>query len=83
MKLNIVSIYDRKLEAFGAPATVTALGGAIRGFQDAIQDKDTQFSKHPEDYELFHIATWDDATARFNNLEQPKSIAIGANYVQE
>lgn len=80
MKLNIVSIRDRKLDAFGAPATVIALGVAIRGFQDAIQDKTTEFAKHPEDYELFHIATWDDATGRFTNLEAPKSISIGQDH---
>lgn len=76
---QIVSIYDRAADAFGPPAFVPALGQAIRNFQDEINRAapDNSMHNHPDDFDLFHLGTYDDSTGKFHNLEEPKQIAIG------
>lgn len=81
MKLIVLAIRDRAIDAFGRPMFMTATGAAIRGFGDEINDPraDNQMNKHPDDYDLYELGTWDDATGRFEQHEQPKQVAIGKN----
>lgn len=77
MRLNIVAIRDRAADAFQQPFYVPALGQAIRAFQDGI-NKDEQMMRHPDDFDLYHLGYYDDATGNFTNIEGgPKQIAIG------
>lgn len=62
MQLGMYSIYDKKAEAFTQPFFQATRGLAIRAFTDACNMQDNQFAKHPEDYTLFLIGTFDDET---------------------
>lgn len=79
MKYLLVSIRDRALDAFQTPWATRAIGEAIRGFQDAINDpKNATLHAHPDDYDLYVIATFDDSTGQIEQTaEHPKQIAIG------
>lgn len=81
MRLMIVAVRDRALDAYLRPFFVNALGGAIRGFQDEINRADGEMFKHPDDYDLYHLGDWDDETGQFTS-QQPKQIAIGKNLKQ-
>lgn len=83
MILQIVAIRDRAVDAFHRPAFVPAIGAAIRSFGDEINRRaaDNELNKHPEDYDLYHLGTYDDAHASFSILERPKQIAIGNQLV--
>lgn len=77
MDLILVSIKDRKVQAFHAPSTVRAIGEATRNFQDAVNDpKNGQLYNHPEDFELYRLGTYDDQTGQIAP-ETPKLIAGG------
>lgn len=82
MKHKVVAVKDRMVDAFMRPFTAPALGIAIRSFQDEVNRKDSEMNKHPEDYDLFHLADWDDETGEFTNLGMPAQIAIGKNSIQ-
>jgi len=79
MNYYIVAVRDRALDAFGRPVYVQALAHAIRSFQDEINRHapDNEMSKHPEDYDLYYLATYNDDTGQFTNTERPTQIAIG------
>lgn len=78
---NIYCIYDSKAEAYMSPWFVDKDGQALREFQDAVQNRDTPFNKHPEDYTLFKIGTYDQNTGKLSSLDTPVSMGVGIEYV--
>lgn len=79
MKLVVVAVYDRAVGAYGRPIFVPSVGAALRSFQDEVNRKaeDNSMFNHPEDYELFHLADFDDVEGVFNGLSEPKALAYG------
>lgn len=80
MKLTIVAVHDRAADAFGRPIFVNSIGLAIRSFQDEINTprENNEMNRHPDDFDLFHLADFDDSTGIFTNVpDGPKQIAIG------
>jgi len=57
---NIFSVYDNKAEAFLPPFVLPKREMAIRTFADSINNPETQLHKHPADYTLFTLGTFDD-----------------------
>ena len=56
---------------------------AIRVFGDCIDSDSHQFSKHPEDYTLFNLGTWDDNTAIYEPCGNgPQVIGNGVEFVR-
>lgn len=68
MITNLFTIYDQKAEAYNAPFAFGAVGQALRAFADLVNDKNSNLNKHPADYNLFQIGTYDDATASVQPL---------------
>lgn len=85
MKLKMVVMYDSKTEAYGVPNFVVSIGGAIRGFTDEINRDapDNILHRHPHDFSLYHIGDYDDNTATFELLQQPREIARGIEMAQK
>ncbi len=78
---SICSIHDSKAAAWLSPMFFQSNGQAIRSFADAINDKNTEFGKHPEDYTVFQLGHWDERTGSIDLLEEPFSLANGINLV--
>lgn len=86
MILYIVATRDIVADLYGTPQYVPALGQAVRSFGDAClnsTDPNNIIGKHPSDFELYHLGSFDDHTGQFQLLDQPKQIAVGANYRQQ
>jgi hypothetical protein len=81
MRLEIVAVRDRAIDSFGRPVFIVSLGAAVRSFIDQINDASTEFAKHPEDYDLYHLGSFDDGDGRFFQLEKPVQISIGKQVV--
>lgn len=81
MKYVVVSIKDRAADAFGRPAFVPSVGVAIRSFSDEINrsDSENQMFAHPDDFDLFELASYDDSTGIVEMLAQPKLLILGKN----
>lgn len=69
MKHVICSIYDKATEAYMRPFVCQAEGQAIRMFEDLARDPSHEIAKHPEDYALFVIGTFNDNTAEITSIE--------------
>ncbi len=75
MKLLAFTVYDEKAECFGHPFFVSALGIATRMLATWSTNPDSMIAKHPGDFTLYQVGTWNDAEAKFDNLPTPKFIA--------
>lgn len=74
MKMKVYSVHDQKAEAFLQPFFVQSRGLAVRSFSDAVNDEKHHFNKHLEDYILFELGEYDDATGLFTQDNPPKAL---------
>lgn len=82
MKLKVFSILDTKADIFHAPFFFSAVGLAVRAFKDLANDKHSSVSRHPDDFRLFEIGTFDDTTGRFENLAEVNALGWAKDYVE-
>lgn len=80
MRFVVVSVYDVAAGAFGRPAFCAAIGVALRSFQDEVNRNapDNEVFRHPEDFILYHLGSYDDSNGRFDQLDIPKELGRGA-----
>lgn len=78
-----VSVYDRATETYGRPFVVPHVGSAIRSFMDEINRPDSELGKHPSDYELFEVASFDDATGTFSVPPAPSRLVRGSDFANK
>lgn len=62
MILKICAVKDRAVDAFGVPFFVKSAGEAMRSFEDEVNRKESPFYAHPDDYDLYRIGEYDDAS---------------------
>ncbi len=63
MKLKIYTIYDTASGTYMRPFFLLSDGQATRIFNDMVADVNHDVGKHPEDYSLHRIGTFDDNKA--------------------
>lgn len=81
MKMLMFSIHDAKVGAFMNPFYAQSRGSAIRDFTDACNDEKSYLAKHPEDYALFEIGSFDPESGFVKSLEQPVGVITGLECV--
>lgn len=64
MILKIFSIRDTKAESYGVPFFQPTEGEAERSFRTAVNDPKSKLSLYPEDFDLFYLGVYDDATGK-------------------
>lgn len=62
MKHGMFCVLDVKAKAFIPPFVLPNNEMAVRAFADCVRDPAHMFAKHPEDYHLHRIGTFDDET---------------------
>ena len=80
MILQIFTVYDIKARAYLPPFFVPSIEVAKRTFLDASLDKEHQFGKHPEDYNLMHLGEFNDENGTFNILESKVSLGLAIEH---
>lgn len=81
MILKVFSVYDVKAEAYLQPFFMTSKGQAVRGFTDLLNDGQSQFSKHPGDFTLFELGSFDDSNGFFTSNTVPIPIGCGNEFL--
>lgn len=79
MYINAYTIYDSKSEIYTQPFFQATDAVAQRAFQDLINDPEHPFGRHPQDYTLFALGTFDDSNAEILS-QAPKSLGNGAEF---
>lgn len=63
MILRVYSFYDAKAQMFSVPFFLHSDGQAVRAAIDMGEDLSTRIGRHPEDFILYRIGTFDDGNA--------------------
>lgn len=82
MTKKICSVRDRAIDAFGQPFTVHTIGEAIRVFSDEVNRRESPMFSHPDDYDLYVIATFDDVDGSVVG-EKPHMVSTGKEVFKE
>lgn len=82
MIIKIFAVFDSKADAFNSPFFIMNEGQAIRGFTDAVNDKNNPIGQHPEDYSLFRIGDYNDSNAALTP-ENPTALIIGVECLSQ
>lgn len=82
MTVHVVcSIRDAAANMFSPPFLAPAKGAAMRMFGDAVLKEGNQMGQHPEHFELFCVALFDDSDCSFVLEKSPISWALAVDYV--
>ncbi|AXH74012.1 MAG: nonstructural protein [Microviridae sp.] len=63
MQVNMYVIYDTKAKFYNKPFFMQNDQIAQRAFTDLANDPQTDICKHPTDFQLYKVGTYEDATA--------------------
>lgn len=77
---KVFAIRDTKAEAFMQPFFTPAAGIAIRMFTDLVNDGKSTAFKYPDDFVLFEIGQFDDATGVISPLACPINLGLGSAF---
>ena len=80
MIIRMYSIHDVKSEAYTQPFFQQTDGQSTRMFGDLVNDQDHPFGKHPSDYTLFFVGTFDDQKGTCEKIT-PISIGNGVEFL--
>lgn len=76
------SIFDSKAAVFGPPIFFQNSALAIRSFTDYANDPSMMIHRHPEDFSLFQIGTFDDNTGVLSSIT-PVSLVTASGVKRE
>ena len=75
---RIFTVYDKKAAAYLIPYYAKTIGMGERLFMDAVNAKDSDFSRHPGDYTLFELGFYDDETGKFEQTKDHPAEMLSA-----
>lgn len=78
----LFTICDTAAGAYLPPFILPTLQMGRRAFSDCVCDKNHAFNKHPADYTLFYIGTWDEQEGKVTYHEKHESLGNGIDYVK-
>lgn len=75
------AVYDKLAEMFMQPFRSANKLKALQGFKDVANDPKSNINKHPEDYQLFEIGTFNEETAERTN--ELKLLATASDLIEK
>lgn len=77
-------VFDTQSKVFATPFYQATVGEAVRAFGDAVNDPQMgSLHKHPEDFLLFEVGTFDDNSGLLEATIPPNRHAIGSDFVKK
>lgn len=70
MELQICAVYDKKAELYDTPFMVRSLADAVRGFQQAAKNEQSNIYNYPEDFKLVHLGTFNNQTGEIKTTKE-------------
>lgn len=81
--LEILAVHDRQLDAYMRPFCAQSIGQAVRSFRDEVNNPQSDLNKHPEDYTLHKLGTFEESTGIIYMLKEgPEQVAIASNLIE-
>ena len=79
--LICASVYDNAVGVYFQPFFARSRAEAIRSFRDAATQEGHPFNKHPADFTLFCLATWDEESGSFEPLAAPANLGNALEHI--
>jgi len=70
MKMKAYAIYDSAAQVYMRPFYIQQDAQAERMFTDIATDANHEIGKHPEDYALIRLGTWDDNKGELESTQK-------------
>lgn len=83
MKIMIYSVYDSKTGVFGQPNFLINRGAALRAWQEAANDNQSNIGKYPADFTMFEIGYWDDETGNVSMHNTKVSLGTALEFKRD
>ena len=80
---KIYAIYDNKAKAFMQPFTTQNAELAIRTFKEHVNNPESIFHRHPNDFCLYEVGTFDDQTGLVDNHIENHNLGLAAEFIQD
>lgn len=80
---KIYGVFDIKAEAYLPPMFLPTDGLAERHFSDLISNTDSIVGKHPADFDLHILGTFDDQNGELHGAAKPHVLAQGLAYANK
>lgn len=81
MVIKAFAIFDSKAGAFMPPFFMNATGQAVRAFADLAGDREHPVGKHPGDYRLAQVGTYEDSSGRLEGMDKVEWLGYASEYV--
>jgi len=81
MQHKIYSVRDSKAEVYLQPFLQKTHGEAERSFLRLAKDDKTNVGQFPEDFDLYHVGSFDDQTGVIENLATPQHVVKAAHLI--
>lgn len=78
--LIVCAVRDSAVNAFSRPFFVPAVGAAVRAFGDEVSRVDSDMHKHPEDFELYELGTFDEESGVLVSCPTLRSVSRGKDH---
>jgi len=78
-KLQIFSVWDKKVAAYFRPFYSPNTAAAVRALEDDVNNPETPMAKHPGDYALYLLGEFDDASGVITPKQMPVLIEEAQN----
>lgn len=75
MKLLMFCVFDKAVNAYLPPLFFRARGEALRSFTEAVNNRDQNFNKHPNDYLFMYLGEFDDSAGTFVTVDPERIIS--------
>jgi hypothetical protein len=79
--MKLITVHDARAEMYFSPSTQPSRGHAIRSFADSANDRESPIGKHPEDYYLVELGTWNDRTGVIELHSVPEVLSSAIDLV--
>lgn len=79
MMTKVFALFDSKAAVFSTPFFMQNEGTALRSFMDFVNDPQTMVNKHPEDFSLFLVGEFDDASGFLKEVSH-QNLGNAASY---
>ncbi len=83
MLCKMFAIYDNKAEYYLNPLTFNTTGESLRNFSDAVNDTQTMLHRHPGDFNLFEIGTYDNLTGQISMHQNSVNLGNALEFIEQ
>lgn len=81
--LKVYAMYDSKVQSFGPLLCFRQTGEAIRWVIDMAKEPQSSIGRHPEDYTLMELGSYDDVKGVVESLSSPHNCGLASEFVNK